>query len=165
MLKIILALLTLQMPPGTTHEEHLKQMAKDGALKRQGAAAMGFDQAATVHHFRLAADGGSIEVEVRAPGDEANRAAIRAHLKAIASQFAAGDFSRPLMTHAENPPGAARLAELRSTIDYTYEETKGGGRVRIRSANPDAVTAAHEFLRYQIREHHTGDPTTPPKTS
>jgi hypothetical protein len=49
------------MPAGMSHEEHLKQMQKDDALKKRGADAMGFDQDATVHHFHLLATGGSIE--------------------------------------------------------------------------------------------------------
>ena len=67
------------------------------------------------------------------------------------------------LTHAENPPGSARMAQLRSTIEYTYEDRSRGGRVRIRSSNPDAVRAVHEFLHYQIREHHTADVESAPK--
>lgn len=163
LLTMILTLLMFQMPAGMTHEEHLKQMAKEDAMKKRGAAAMGFDQDATVHHFRLAPDGGSIEVDVKNAADATSRAAIRAHLKEIASQFAVGDFSKPLMTHAENPPGTARMAELRSAIRYEYADTSGGGRVRIRSSNTEAVRAVHDFLQYQIREHHTGDVMTAPK--
>ena len=54
------------MPAGMSHEEHLKQMEQDAALKKRGAAAMGFDQDAAVHHFRVTPTGGSIEVEVAA---------------------------------------------------------------------------------------------------
>jgi hypothetical protein len=158
MLNLLLMMLMLQMPAGMTHEEHLKQMAKEAAMNKRGAAAMGFDQDATVHHFRLAPDGGSIEVEARDAADPAILTAIRAHLKEVAAQFADGDFSKPFMTHAEHPPGSARMAELRSAIDYNYQDTARGGRVRIRSANAEAVKAVQEFLRYQIREHHTGDP-------
>jgi hypothetical protein len=154
---IVLALLLLQMPAGMKHEDHAKQMDSEDAMKKRGAAAMGFDQDAAVHHFRLAPDGGSIEVDVSRPADAATLAAIRTHLKAVASQFASGDFSKPLMTHGEPPPGTARMAELRSAIDYIYEDTGRGGRVRIRSSNADATRAVHQFLRYQIREHHTGD--------
>ena len=48
------------MPKGMSHEEHMKQMEKDEALKKRGAEAMGFDQDATTHHFRLAPSGVSI---------------------------------------------------------------------------------------------------------
>ncbi len=149
MLTIVCTVLLLQMPGGMTHQQHMKD---------RGAAAMEFNQDAAVHHFKLARDGGSIEVEAREETDAATRPAIRAHLKQIAVQFANGDFSKPFMTHGENPPGSQRMAALRSTIKYRYDDTDRGGRVRIRSADAEAVKAVHEFLRYQIREHHTNDP-------
>jgi len=146
-----------QMPPGMTHEQHLKQMAKDEALQHRGAEAMGFDQAATTHHFRLFSTGGAIEVTVKDQADEANRQFIRTHLTEIAAQFAAGDFEKPLMTHGEMPDGVAGMSARRSAITYTFEELPEGGRVRIRTADREALDAIHRFLRYQIREHHTGD--------
>jgi hypothetical protein len=41
-----------------------------------------------------------------------------------------------------------------------FEELENGGRVRIRAVTPAARDAVHEFLKYQIREHATGDPLT-----
>ena len=146
-----------QMPAGMTHEQHLKQMTKDEALQHRGAEAMGFDQAATTHHFRLFSTGGAIEVTVKDQADEANRQFIRTHLKEIADQFAAGDFARPLMTHGEMPEGVAEMSKRRSDISYTFEELPEGGRVRIHTPNRKALDAVHVFLRYQIREHKTGD--------
>ena len=63
-----------EMPAGMSHEEHLKQMQKDEALKRRGADAMGFDQDATTHHFLLFPTGGAIEVTVK-EGEQATIAA------------------------------------------------------------------------------------------
>ena len=45
-------------------------------------------------------------------------------------------------------------------ISYKYEETKSGGLVRIRTSNPKALKAVHDFLRFQIEENQTGDPTS-----
>jgi hypothetical protein len=146
------------MPPGMSHEEHLRQMQKDADLKRRGADAMGFDQDAVAHHFRLAADGGSIEVTVTNRNDTATVQQVRVHLREIAGAFADGDFRKPLATHDELPAGAAEMQARRSAIRYTYEDLDGGGRVRIVTADAAALEAVHEFLRYQIREHHTGDP-------
>jgi len=50
------------------------------------------------------------------------------------------------------------MRERREAIAYSYEKTRGGGRVRIATKDPAAVDAIHDFLRYQIREHDTGDP-------
>ncbi len=146
-----------QMPAGMTHEQHLKQMSKDEALQHRGAEAMGFDQAATTHHFRLFPSGGAIEVTVKDLADEANRQFIRTHLKEIAAQFAAGDYDKPLLTHGETPDGVAEMSRRRNEISYTFEELPEGGRVRIQTVDRQALDAVHQFLRYQIREHKTGD--------
>ena len=146
------------MPSGMTHEEHQAQMKKEAGMKQRGAAAMGFDQDATAHHFLLRRDGGSIEVEVRDPAYTAARDAIRAHLREIARDFAAGDFAKPFATHGEVPPGVADMIRLKGSITYRFEALHGGGRVRIHATTPDAVNAVHAFLQYQIREHATGDP-------
>jgi hypothetical protein len=41
-----------------------------------------------------------------------------------------------------------------------YLETPGGGRVDIVTTDREALSALHEFLRYQIAEHRTADPLT-----
>ena len=148
------------MPKGMTHEEHQAQMKKDAELQRRGAAAMGFDQDVTTHHFRLRQDGGAIEVEARAAADTAVRDAVRAHLREIARSFADGDFAKPFATHGEVPPGATEMARLKASIAYRFEATEQGGRVRILTSSAAARDAVHAFLTYQIREHATGDPLT-----
>ena len=50
--------------------------------------------------------------------------------------------------------GALARAEIR----YTFEEIEGGGRVRIATSDPAALAAVHDFLRFQIEDHRTGDP-------
>jgi len=146
------------MPPGMTHEEHLAQMKKDAEMKARGAEAMGFDQDTTTHHFRLTKNGGAIEVGANASGDTAGRDAIRAHLKEIAGEFANGNFEKPFMTHAEVPPGVETMKRLAGKIRYTFTRTNRGGVVRIETGDAAALRAVHEFLRYQITEHGTGDP-------
>jgi hypothetical protein len=143
------------MPKGMTHEEHLAQMKKDAELRQRGAAAMGFDQDATTHHFRLREDGGSIDVEVRSGADPAVRDAVRAHLREIAVEFAEGNFDKPFATHGEVPSGAGDMIRLKRSISYVFEDLENGGRVRIRAVTPAARDAVHEFLTYQIREHRT----------
>ncbi len=142
------------MPPGMTHEQHMAQMKTDGQR------AMGFDQDTTTHHFLLAADGGSIAVDVNAADDQVGRNQIRTHLKEITVAFKQGDFGKPLMTHNEQPPGVTVLQRLKENLSYTYAETARGAIVRIQTINPEALSAVHAFLTYQIREHATGDPLT-----
>jgi hypothetical protein len=118
---------------------------------------MGFDQAKTIHHFILTKDGGYIDIAVRNASDSANREAIRKHLQHVAGMFKAGDFSVPMFIHDENPDGIQVMKRLAAAIDYRYTQTKTGARLTIVTNNREALQGIHAFLRYQIREHHTGD--------
>jgi hypothetical protein len=64
-------------------------------------------------------------------------------------------------THGELPPGAAGMAAGKALIRYRYEERGDGASVVIETSDADARRSIHEFLRYQIIEHKTGDPLTP----
>jgi hypothetical protein len=121
---------------------------------------MGFRHELTAHHFHLLKDGGAIEVEAADPTDAASKAAIRGHLERIAGMFARGDFSLPLFIHDAVPPGVEVMQRLKGQITYTAENTAQGAQVRIATSNPEALTAVHEFLRFQIEDHRTGDPLT-----
>ena len=128
---------------------------------QRGAAVMGFDQQLTVHQFLLFADGGAIDVSVKDPADDKNRAAIHSHLPHITAMFAAGDFEAPMLVHdSKNVPGTAVMATRKDRIRYEYVETPSGGRVNITSADPEAVAAVHAFLKFQIADHRTGDQPT-----
>ena len=148
------------MPAGMTHEEHMAQMKKDAELKQHGQMAMGFDQDKATHHFTLSAKGGAIAVGANDPADQITRDQIQTHLQEIATAFGRGDFEKPLMTHGEVPPGVAGMQRHKSEITYTFERSERGGIVRIATQNADALDAIHDFLRYQIKEHATGDPVT-----
>ena len=147
-----------QMPAGMSHEEHLKQLQKEADLRTRGGEAMGFDQDATTHHFKLTPTGGSIEVTVNRSGDDKNLAAVRAHLRSIADEFARGQFDRPFQTHGEVPPGVRTMQARIASITFRYQDLAQGGAVRIETTDAELLDAVHAFLRYQIVEHHTGDP-------
>ena len=127
------------------------------AVNMHGDEAMGFGHEKTTHHFFLAAGGGSIEVRANDAHDSASIDAIRSHLNHIAQMFASGDFSAPAFVHSTIPPGVTTMKLLKSRIEYKYEALDGGGRVRIESSDPVAVAAVHDFLRFQIIDHQTGD--------
>jgi hypothetical protein len=147
-----------QAPQGKTHDQHQKPASKEAELKKHGDMAMGFDQDKVVHHFRISAQGGTVEVTAKDAADVASRDAIRAHLKQIATAFSEGDFEKPMMTHGEEPPGIPAMKRMRNEIAYKYEDVPAGGRVVITTRNKEALAAVHEFLKYQITEHKTGDP-------
>jgi hypothetical protein len=133
--------------------------AQQSEMERRGNKAMGFEQAKAAHHFRLLRDGGTIQVEARGANDRETIAHIRAHLEHIAAGFARGDFSPATHTHGMVPPGVPTMQRLKAQIRYAYRQRPRGGRVLISSKNPEAVRAIHEFLRFQIRAHGTGDST------
>jgi hypothetical protein len=148
-----------------------QKMAQEGPAKphcemmKRGEQGMGFSQQTTTHHFRLLAEGGAIEIETNDPKDTGTRDQIRQHLSHVAKMFSDGNFEIPMFIHDKTPPGVPTIAELRDEIHYDFEPVDSGGRVRIRTSNARAVKAVHEFLRFQIAEHQTGDPTSPPDRS
>jgi hypothetical protein len=140
------------------HKEHMKEASQRQAdIEKHGDEAMGFPHDKTTHHFRLSSDGGAIEVTVNDSKDAENLRAIRMHLAHIATQFSNGDFAIPMFVHDQVPPGVPAMKEQRATISYRFEELPTGGRVRIKTTNPGALKAIHNFLRFQIEDHHTGD--------
>jgi hypothetical protein len=124
----------------------------------RGDRAMGFAQTKTAHHFLLKKNGGVIRVEARDAADEASRASIRKHLALIAQSFSQGDFQIPMLVHDQNPPGTEVMKRRKDSIRYRYVEIPGGAEVVISSSDPKAIAAVHKFLRFQIKEHRTGDP-------
>jgi hypothetical protein len=134
---------------------------QDHHAKQRGATIMGFDQDKTAHHFLLYEDGGAIDIAVKDAGNTIDRDAVRSHLPHIATMFGRGDLSVPMLVHdTKGVPGADVLSARKDTITYRYVETPKGGRVDIMTSDPETLRALHDFLRYQIREHHTGDTGT-----
>jgi hypothetical protein len=134
-----------------SHDQH------HADVNTRGDQVMGFDHLKTTHHFLLRPDGGVIQVEANDPKDTASRNEIRQHLRHIAQLFSNGDFTAPMLIHAQTPPGVPVMKRLKADIKYRFEETAHGGRVLITTANPAALAAVHEFLRFQISDHATGD--------
>ena len=150
LLAVLLSVTALaQQPPADSHAQ----------MNARGAHVMGFDQDQTIHQFRLHTDGGAIDIRVKDRADRTNLAAIRSHLPHIAAMFADGNFAAPMLIHATNVPGTQAMTEAKDRIRFAYVETPLGGLVDIRTADPAALAAVHEFLRFQIADHKTGDST------
>ena len=137
---------------------HAQHASHHDMVNQHGDAAMGFPHDKTTHHFSLSSGGGAIQVTANDPRDGANIQAIQAHLSHIASLFTEGDFSVPMLVHDGTPPGTTTMKLLKDRIVYRYEAVGTGGRVSIQSTDPIALAAIHDFLRFQITEHATGDP-------
>jgi hypothetical protein len=97
-------------------------------------------------------------VEAGNPSDGQNRKAIREHMAMIAGLFCQGDFSLPMFIHGTKPPGIETMKRLKAEISYRAEDTARGAQVRIATKNPEALSAIHMFLRFQIKDHRTNDP-------
>ena len=139
------------------HKDHAEHAA---SVDARGDAAMGFAHDRTIHHFRLAPDGGSIEVTANASADTASVEAIRGHLSHIARMFSEGDFQVPMIVHDRVPPGVSVMQSRKRSIHWTYEKLPAGGRVVASTRDRKALAAIHEFLQFQIADHRTGDSGT-----
>jgi hypothetical protein len=138
--------------PSPSPEEHFS------GVNSRGDQAMGFGHEKTTHHFHLFTDGGSIEIASNDPTDTDSQKAIREHLSMIATKFTNGDFTIPMFIHDTVPPGAETMKRLNNKIHYLVSNTVGGAQIRITSQDPDAIQAVHDFLKFQIKDHQTGDP-------
>lgn len=142
-----------------TQKEHV---APDGSAQHGQDVdhrhdAFGMEHTASSHSFRLFADGGAIELRANVAEDEKNVTMIRTHLQQTAVQFNTADFSTPAFVHGYSPDGVAAMARLRANISYQYQQLTGGGRIRITAKSPEALAAVHDFLRFQVVEHRTGN--------
>jgi hypothetical protein len=128
----------------------------------RGDEAMGFDQEKTTYHFKLLPEGGAIAITANDPSDVASRDAIRQHVAKIVTMFGQGNFNVPTLIRGQEPPGVDAMKRLKSRLDYRAENLPSGERVHITAANPEARSAVHDFLRFQIQEHRSGDSMAEP---
>jgi hypothetical protein len=147
------------------HQEHATGASQhdhaQNELEHRGNQGMGFDQQKTTHHFLLRKDGGAIQVTANSSADKTSIDEIHMHLEHIARAFKSGEFDIPMFVHDQTPPGVPTMTKLKGQIKYSYEAMENGGQVVISSANAEAVKAVHEFLKFQITEHKTGDALFP----
>ena len=154
------------MDPATCpmHAQHMAaaKAAADGSAEHGADVdhrhdTLGVSHETTHHSFRLFDDGGAIELYSNSTTDIATIDAIRAHIRTIANQFSGGDFSTPMFVHDKVPDGIADMKRLQSRIAFRYEQLPAGARIRITTADRDALAATHAFLRFQVIEHRTSN--------
>jgi hypothetical protein len=121
----------------------------------RGREAVGVDQYTSTHLFEPLPDGGRIELQ-RDTTDSAGRARILAHMEAIATAFAAGDFRLPGFVHAREVPGTRVMAAGRSKIRYGVESLPRGAALRLSTSDPATREAIHQFLAFQRMDHRAG---------
>ncbi len=139
-------------------DSHQHSDAHHRGVQERGEQRMGFDQQATTHHFVLLGDGGLVRVQARQKGDTAAIAQIRSHLKEIRQKFSNGDFEAPEFIHSQKAPGVPVMRERKGEIRYSYHAIERGAELRMTAKNAETVAAIHDFLKFQITDHQTGDP-------
>jgi TusA-related sulfurtransferase len=59
-----------------------------------------------------------------------------------------------MLVHMKDVPGTRVMATKKAVIRYSVRPLDRGGQLTIRTTDPDAVRAVHEFLAFQRAEHH-----------
>ena len=139
-------------------QEHQAQ-DHHNTINEHGDKVMGFSHEKTTHHFVLTQDGGLIEARVNDLKDAASLTEIRDHFQHIARMFADGNFNAPMLVHSWDVPGTAVMTRVKTELHWELQEIPGGARINITAESKEAADAVHEFLRFQIADHHTGDCT------
>lgn len=117
----------------------------------------GMSHSTTRHDFRLYKDGGAIELRANDAEDANTIATIRKHLGEITTAFKAGDYSAPMFVHGKKPAGIDDMARSKNELTWRYEALPTGGRIRVTTANDAALAAIHDFMKFQVIEHRTGN--------
>lgn len=157
--RLALSLLPAVLVAATCSRTHNPQVRSGGdstfaATQARGQVVMGVDQYSSAHVFHDLPDGGRILLERDDPGDTAGTATIRRHMESIAADFRRGEFAKPFQVHAGVVPGTAVMTARRAAIRYEVFDRPRGAEVRLRSADPAAIAAIHEFLAFQRNAHH-----------
>lgn len=157
MLRLTLILL---LGTGLAHGQQDRQVQDHQAMVNEhGDKVMGFSHEKTTHHFVLTPDGGLIEVRANDLKDAASQEQVRGHFQHIVRMFAEGNFNAPMLVHSQNVPGTATMTRLKNDLHWELQEIPRGARITITADNREALDAVHDFLRFQIADHHTGDCT------
>ncbi|HET6798100.1 MAG TPA: hypothetical protein VFH40_13150 [Gemmatimonadales bacterium] len=160
MLWLLTGLAACSAPPARdSHQVSASQTVADSAfagVQHRGHVAMRVDQYTSTHHFEPTPDGGLITLE-RDVKDSAGVAQIRHHMLQIAAAFQRGDFAIPGFVHDRPVPGTEIMTARRAHISYRPDTLARGGALRISSQDPEAVTAIHQFLAFQRRDHRVPD--------
>ena len=155
--RLLIALLLVSAVGCTRPDEgNARSDSSFAALQQHGETAMGVNQYTSQHVFESVPTGGRIVLQ-RKESDPVGEAAIRAHMRTIATAFTSGDFAIPGFVHATTDvSGTAVMKQLKAKITYTPQDLPGGAEVVISTKNPKAVSAIHDFLAFQRMDHRTG---------
>ena len=133
----------------------------DPTLLSRVTKVSGFDNERVNRHFYVLKNGGAVEITVKDPNDEATIKAIQAHLKKESDLWTKGNFETLTTVYGRPPEGAAQLKKLRDEVTYAVVAEENGAVIRMFTVNQSAKSAIHDYLKFQIDQLKTGDPTSP----
>jgi hypothetical protein len=116
---------------------------------------MPFDQSQAAHMFLPDANGGVLEIVVH-DMDQAEISLVRSHLLQEAAKFTSGNYSDPAYIHGKTMPGLDRLQSGALRVSVRYFETPTGAAITFSSTDRDMVSAIHQWLAAQQRDHNSG---------
>lgn len=110
------------------------------------------DQA--IESFSKTVHGGIMHILAKSAGDTNQIKLIQDYLLKTAKEFRARDFSSTERFHGTDMPGLAKMkaAEI-NDIQYEYKALENGGQIHFSTEYPDLVTALHEWIDAQIKDH------------
>ncbi len=144
---VIMALALAAVPFGVRADT-----SHQNIVMEHGAQVMPFDQKQAMHMFLPSATGGVVEVVVH-DMDATPIALVRSHLLQEAAMFTRGDYSDPAYIHGKTMPGLTQLESAASRVSVRYFETPTGAAIMLASADQELVSAIHQWLAAQQRDH------------
>ena len=158
---IIHAVLTLALLTIAASAQEPPRPYVDPAFLNRVTKVTGFDSERVVRHFYLLKNGGAIEVVAKDPKDETTVKAVQTYLKKESDSWTKGNFENVNAMYGKLPEGTPELKKLRDSVTFAAVPEESGGVLRLLTVNPQAKSAIHEYLKYQIDQFKSGDPTTP----
>jgi hypothetical protein len=133
----------------------------DPALLARISKVSGFDSERVQRHFYILKNGGAIEIVARDANDDATIKAIRTFLKKESDFLSKGNLDTLAAMYGKPPESAAALKKLRDEVNIAMVPQEHGAVIRLLTVNPQAKAAVYDYLRFQIDQLKTGDPTEP----
>ena len=126
------------------------------AVQERGTDVMGVDQYTSQHVFEDLPDGGRVVLERDDASDTAAITVIRAHMRAVLSDFQKGDFSKPFHVHAMEVPGTDVMRSNAAKISYSVADRPRGAELRISTQDSAVLGSIRKFLAFQRQDHRAG---------
>jgi hypothetical protein len=133
----------------------------DPALLTRATRVSGVDSERVNRHFYVLKNGGAVEITAKDANDDATIKAIQTYLKKESDLWMKGNFDNIAAVYGRAPEATTQLKKLRDNVTYAVVPEENGAVVRMLTINPMAKSAIHDYLRFQIDQLKTGDPTTP----